>query len=941
MFKLSYEEENIKQTWRFLAHERETEIRVIDPKGEKKPQSYFVHKENEFIEVCKRLNAEYNLYAGINERSLGGTTSKEVISVKTVVVDIDPIRINAPLGKKDASNQEELNEAEKIADQIIKDLTALGFQAPTKCLSGNGIQLWFAFPKIEITNTNRQETENKVKQFIENLQKKYNNDKVKIDQIGDLARIIKIMGTTSIKGNNTPERPYRTAKPLTSFERKEDPKFLEELLKLQPSQVNNEQVERKVKLTTWEILKLKKPTTIERGSLIMQLKEGNNWNEQTIIEFIAKNNKWEKYDPIKTREGIQKFLNEYADKPNPRKKNKEQSYFGITETNTKARFYLEKCLGYGYNRKTEGYTVKPEVHYKLFIIQFGEGENKKFYLISKPFEQKAQGQNETCLRKILINKDEQGKEKLEDISYCYPEKKVLLAIAKEQKISTKILIPPTKEDEKPSYREATHEELLQKILERHKEDEIFYKETPAIAVKKIQGLSQADWETIVKDFIYEGINKDALMELIYKSDLIQPNPEKIRLTRLYQSRNSHELVFTNSKTTKTTTASKTGKLLNSARISNLIGFATANETVQGSLNNETKQITIDEVQEDNGEELFSLLSNYLEIGEAETRKGKAIINVRGFAGIRFQGNPKISIETEKQNQNNNLTDWEDKEKLYQHFVDCLRIISRNNEAFGGRISLIVFRTDLTSKEDFETENSLTLKQLEINEAIVTTVLSEARNNFTALYFDQEIIDWFNLPCSKEYKETLKQIEEEAPLQPIRDFVHGHNGLANSHLRGKAFKLACVDFGIDLMNNKINKQKLLEKADQYVKKIEEQNITSLSNLIGVSKNEKTQVVFIRSAYEGLAEHYKILIKAVIEYLKLNSENSKPNLDQVSLYFDLPEYWTKSKVIERATKNMGKTNDTLKRFGIEFMGDQDEPYFYLQNKKLLEYLENKEK
>jgi len=28
----------------------------------------------------------------------------------------------------------------------------------------------------------------------------------------------------------------------------------------------------------------------------------------------------------------------------------------------------------------------------------------------------------------------------------------------------------------------------------------------------------------------------------------------------------------------------------------------------------------------------------LEFGEAETRKGKATVKVRGFAGMRFQGN---------------------------------------------------------------------------------------------------------------------------------------------------------------------------------------------------------------------------------------------------------------------------------------------------------------
>jgi len=928
---LNFEEEYIKQTFTFLGHEKETNIRIIDPKGIQPVQNYFVKNENQFLQVCKTYAGKYNIYAGINERSTQGTTSKEVISVKTIVIDLDPVRINAPLDKKDASTEEELKETEKVADNIIKDLIEMGFNAPIKCLSGNGVQLWFSFPKIEINDTNRQEIENKVKLFTNNIKTKYETKQIKIDRIGDLARVIKVMGTLSIKGNNTTERPYRLAKPVTTFERKEDTKFLEELLKLQPKQTNPELTERKIKLSTWEILKLKNPTSAERGSLIMQLKEGNNWNEKQIIEYIAKNNKWENYDPIKTREGINTFFKSYADKPNPRKQKQEneQGYFGITETNKKAKFEVIKCLGYGYQRKTEGYTINPEIYYKLFEITFGTGVNKKFYVISKPFEQKALGTNETCIRKLLFNTNEEGQEKLEDISYCYPEKNILLAICKEQKISTKIIV----DEEKGTTREATYEELLQKVIEKHKEEEIFYKETSTIAKKKIQNLTNNQWEQIINDFINEGINKDSLMELIYKSDLIQPNPEKIINARQYQPKNSHELVFTNSKTTKTSTAQKTGKLLNSARLSNLLGFATANEKIEGSLNNETAQITIDEIQEDTGEELFSLLSNYLEFGEAETRKGKAIVKVRGFAGLRWQGNPKINIETEKQN---NLSDWEDQEKLYQHFVDCLRIISRNNEAFGGRIALIVFRTDLTSKEEFEIENALKQKELDINEAIVKTVLSEARDNFTELYNDQTIIDWLNAPCSKEYKDTLKQIEEEAPLQPIKDFIRGHQELANSHLRGKAFKLACVDFAPSIMNNTTNKQELLTKAEEYVKQIEGQNITSLSNLIGVSKNEKTQAVFIKKAFEGLPEHLKIILTGIVEYLKVNPEQNKTHFDAVSFHFNNSDY-SKTKIKQRATKNMSKTNNLLKKFGVELTGDENEPCIYIQNKKLLEYIE----
>lgn len=222
-------QEEVRKTYKILGHQKETEIRLIDPESDetkkKPPQSIFVSSEDEFVKVCAEFDGKYNIYVGINERKSKGTDQKDVITVSTIVIDIDPIR---PKGlEKQASREEELNDALITSSQIVQDChDKTEFKPPSVALSGNGVHLWFKIPLIEISDENRNDVEQKIKKFIQALQKKYNNNKIKIDQIGDLPRIIKVIGTKSIKGTPTTERPHRDTHWLTC-----NPEFDEELKK--------------------------------------------------------------------------------------------------------------------------------------------------------------------------------------------------------------------------------------------------------------------------------------------------------------------------------------------------------------------------------------------------------------------------------------------------------------------------------------------------------------------------------------------------------------------------------------------------------------------------------------------------------------------------------------------------------------------------------------
>jgi putative DNA primase/helicase len=238
----NFNEEDVRKTYKLLNHENETEIRVIDTNDKTENrfiESFFVKNEDDFVKVCREFNGRYNIYAGINERIHCGTKKEHVTSVKTIVIDIDPIRKSG--NKDDPSTQEELNEADKVACQIQYDFVQQGYEKPLRVMSGNGIQLWFSIPKIEIANENREIVDEKIKCFVDKIREKYENEKVRIDQIGNIDRIIKVIGTKSVKGTPTIERPHRVSGWVdkTEIRRYEDPRLRDyiTLLEIQKKEI--------------------------------------------------------------------------------------------------------------------------------------------------------------------------------------------------------------------------------------------------------------------------------------------------------------------------------------------------------------------------------------------------------------------------------------------------------------------------------------------------------------------------------------------------------------------------------------------------------------------------------------------------------------------------------------------------------------------------------
>ncbi|RMG45658.1 MAG: hypothetical protein D6718_06895, partial [Acidobacteria bacterium] len=234
----------IRATFRWLAHAPHgvSEVRVIRP-GRGIVGIGFFDDEDAFVRECVRSNAAGNVYVGIQPRPRrlleraanvvrplrSGAARKDIEVVTATVVDLDPVR-----PKDTASTEEELAAALEAAEAAADWCEERGLVRPLRMMSGNGAQLWFAVPPIELTPDNRDAVQAGLKAFEAELRERIESDRIKVDSIHDLARIIKVVGTVSRKGEPTAERPHRVSVALDGAERREDPALRERLLSPPP-----------------------------------------------------------------------------------------------------------------------------------------------------------------------------------------------------------------------------------------------------------------------------------------------------------------------------------------------------------------------------------------------------------------------------------------------------------------------------------------------------------------------------------------------------------------------------------------------------------------------------------------------------------------------------------------------------------------------------------
>jgi len=275
--------EAVEKFYDLLDHQKQTEIRALALDKNFKPlpkeaEVIFTFSKEDFVNKVKGLNGKKNLYAGLNERKENCKEGKDVLSVKKFFVDIDC--------KNKPASEEDLIEASSVTNNIVSDIKRKFGAIPSVIMSGNGYQLVYSIPEIKIDDKNREEIENKIQEYNEYLIQKYSNEKIKLDKVGDLPRIIRITGTQNIKGGKISK--------FVEYNTEENINFKDNILSMQQSEkviqkTNNKKLSEELKKKFIEIL--------EQDEKVKKLYEGNFegydlsiGGEQALVCFLIQYN---------------------------------------------------------------------------------------------------------------------------------------------------------------------------------------------------------------------------------------------------------------------------------------------------------------------------------------------------------------------------------------------------------------------------------------------------------------------------------------------------------------------------------------------------------------------------------------------------------------------------------------------------------------------------
>ena len=228
---MKFSEKDVRAFYRLLNHKFLTELRFLR-------QGYFpafsiVKNEEDFVKKCKIWNGKRNVYAGLRDRRKDlkrCANFSDIIGLHILTLDIDPIR-----EAETPSTEEELKNAMEVAEFIRNWFSKRGYVAPIRAMTGNGVCLYFCTPYYEINDQNRDKITRALEKFEQNCREKFKKilkeKNCQIDRMFDLPRIGKVIGTMSVKGKNTKERPWRLSYFIDEPKRIEDEKILKSILK--------------------------------------------------------------------------------------------------------------------------------------------------------------------------------------------------------------------------------------------------------------------------------------------------------------------------------------------------------------------------------------------------------------------------------------------------------------------------------------------------------------------------------------------------------------------------------------------------------------------------------------------------------------------------------------------------------------------------------------
>jgi P4 family phage/plasmid primase-like protien len=192
----SINKEDIIKYWKFLNHKNQTEIRAIRPRWfecepKARVKSIFISNAKQLVEEIEKLNGEYNIYIGINERKDRGTGDADVEFITNIGHDIDA----------HGTGDDGLIVAGQVAMKIIDSCKENGFKEPLIVNSGHGYWVIHHIPPIK----NTEENAKKIREFGLRIKKKHEVEFINFDTaVYNPSRIARVAGTINVSEKDNP-----------------------------------------------------------------------------------------------------------------------------------------------------------------------------------------------------------------------------------------------------------------------------------------------------------------------------------------------------------------------------------------------------------------------------------------------------------------------------------------------------------------------------------------------------------------------------------------------------------------------------------------------------------------------------------------------------------------------------------------------------------------
>jgi len=189
--------DQIRDQYRLLNHGSDyTRVRCGNADDGRTISESRIRGINELIDWAKEFSLKGNLYIGRNPVDAKG----EVCRATSWSVDIDPKH-----PPRTACSTDELSKALRVGERIRET-----YGDGCICTSGNGALLLFSIPGNEVSDLQLFQRQCQIVE--KQIREQFQTEEVRIDATYDIARLVKLMGSVSVKGD---KRYWRHARFIT------------------------------------------------------------------------------------------------------------------------------------------------------------------------------------------------------------------------------------------------------------------------------------------------------------------------------------------------------------------------------------------------------------------------------------------------------------------------------------------------------------------------------------------------------------------------------------------------------------------------------------------------------------------------------------------------------------------------------------------------------